>query len=346
MNRATAAQTIHPAQVPGPGRGAHAAVVVFGEALIDDFADGPVIGGAPFNVARALSCFGCHPLMITRTGQDHFADLISQQFERFQMHRDGWQCDCSYPTGLVTVREDQGGHTFQILPDQAYDHISADEAAVAMKDRTVKIVYFGTLAQRDMTSWSALQAVLRATKARRFLDLNLREGQVKRSIILDTLQQADTLKINAEEFGLLADMAFGSVGTSAQEPLAFRGTVQRLMQAFSLSEMIVTLGDRGYRYFDRHGMMLSGSTVTMSAPVRDTVGAGDAFSAAFLTGVYHDWPIQQSLDRANCFAASVCSVRGAVSTDLGFYQNWIERWFGASARVFQPYPLPRSQEPT
>jgi fructokinase len=45
-------------------------LAVFGEALVDQFPDRVVMGGAPFNVARHLAGLGFSPLMITRIGAD------------------------------------------------------------------------------------------------------------------------------------------------------------------------------------------------------------------------------------------------------------------------------------
>ena len=45
-------------------------LLIYGEALIDEFPQEKVIGGAPFNVARSLSLLGARPLMLSRLGQD------------------------------------------------------------------------------------------------------------------------------------------------------------------------------------------------------------------------------------------------------------------------------------
>ena len=45
--------------------------------------------------------------------------------------------------------------------------------------------------------------------------------------------------------------------------------------------------------------------------VADTVGAGDAFSAAFLHGIQNAWPIEQVAKFANAVGAIVASREGA-----------------------------------
>lgn len=60
-------------------------IAVLGEALIDDFHDGPVAGGAPFNVARSLAALGVPALFISRIGTDD-ADgrLVLQSARRYE----------------------------------------------------------------------------------------------------------------------------------------------------------------------------------------------------------------------------------------------------------------------
>ena len=77
--------------------------VVFGEALVDDFATEQVVGGAPFNVARHLAAFMAPNLMITRVGEDRNGESVRAEFERFAMSQAGLQLDAIEETGRVLV---------------------------------------------------------------------------------------------------------------------------------------------------------------------------------------------------------------------------------------------------
>ena len=57
--------------------------------------------------------------------------------------------------------------------------------------------------------------------------------------------------------------------------------------------------------------------------VKDTVGAGDAFTSVLLLGLLHSWPLEKTLNRAQRFASAVVGLRGAVSTDSSFYQQYL-----------------------
>jgi fructokinase len=303
-------------------------VAVFGEALVDDFGDRQVIGGAPFNVARHLAAFGQDALMLTRVGLDGNGARMRAEFERFGLTMAGLQVDATLPTGAVRVdRLPDGGHRFTILPQQAYDAIDGNAAVAALHAARPATLYFGTLAQREPQSRDALTRLLGATDACRYLDLNVRAGQVTERCVYASLHAADIVKVNEEElqdlFGWYTHMR---LPTDDMADADVRHACATLLRVFNLAGLIVTLGPRGAVYFGadraRH------ATPAPSAPVRlaDTVGAGDAFSAVFLLGRARGWPLDVLLTRSNEFAGAVCGIVGAVPDDHAFYRPFIERW--------------------
>jgi fructokinase len=303
------------------------AVLVFGEALVDDFGSHQVMGGAPFNVARNLSALGVRTTMLTRVGDDANGALIQSDFERFGMSLAGLQRDPARPTGRVAVAmQDDGSHKFTILPEQAYDHIAAGPALAALQSAQPDIIVFGTLAQRSEESRATLHTLLAATQATRFLDLNLREGQVDEAIVFDSLQQADILKVNEDELQVLFGWYCHTCPeTGDMDCAAVEAECRALMHNFSLSGLIVTLGERGATWYSADGVHVSNHEVKPPAQFADTVGAGDAFVSVFLLGRMRGWSIEQTLARANAFAAASCGVAGAVPQPAE-YAPWLESW--------------------
>jgi fructokinase len=304
-----------------------ATTAIFGEALVDDFTTEQVVGGAPFNVARHLAAFMAPQLMITRIGNDKPGLAVRGEFERFAMSEAGLQLDPMEETGRVLVERAARGHRFTILPNQAYDFIDRAEALAALEAAQPGIFYFGTLAQRNERSRSTLTALLETTGALRYLDLNLREGQVDERIVTRSLQAANIAKVNEEElqamFGWYFQIKPDDPALAAEEVHA---SCQALLQMFSLDALIVTLGHRGSVYFSADGQILMHRDNPAPPFVIDTVGAGDAFSAIFLLGKMRDWPLDVSLARANEFAGAICAIPGAVPRDLGFYDQWMRKW--------------------
>lgn len=60
--------------------------------------------------------------------------------------------------------------------------------------------------------------------------------------------------------------------------------------------------------------------------VVDTVGAGDAFASVLIFGLLQEWSLSRTLERAQAFASSMVSVRGATVNDMAFYQSHLEAW--------------------
>ncbi len=320
---------------------ANGAIVVFGEALVDEFPGQKVIGGAPFNVARNLASFACQTLLISRVGVDHEGELIRADMQRCGLEQGGIQSDAKHASGRVIVTQedplDKSSHRFEIVPFQAYDYIQVDAAREAISSfcqhRQADLLYFGSLAQRGATSRETLQTLLKESAAIKYLDLNLRDGQVLDTTIDISLRMADIVKLNEEELLYLLTLyvpASAETGAPAldlnADRLSWKPAIDILMQQFDLRALIITLGARGYAYFDAEGHFFSASQHQASTEIVDTVGGGDAFSSVFLAGLYHGWPLAASLRRAHEFATAVCGIRGAVSPDAEFYQKWVQRW--------------------
>lgn len=296
-----------------------ATVALFGEVLADVFPDRSVLGGAPFNVARHLKAFGLNPVLITRTGNDALRAELLETMAACGMETIGVQCDQSYPTGQVKVHFEGGTHRFEILPDQAYDHIHASVAHKVAMSIHPELVYFGTLAQRHAASRNALKTLLKHTRVPTFFDVNLRAPWYDAQILSDSLRQADTVKLNDDEMAIMADLF-----TLPGESLAERA--RSFIRMFGSGQVLVTCGAEGAWLVQRDGsetsMMPQGAPIT----VADTVGAGDGFSAVFMLGKLQGWPVGQTLARAHEFAAAICTIRGAAPAHSDFYEPFLRTW--------------------
>lgn len=295
------------------------AVAIFGEVLADVFPDGSVLGGAPFNVARHLQAFGLHPVMITRIGQDELGRELLDEMQHLDMDISGVQIDPVNPTGQVKVNITETGHEFDILPAQAYDYIHAGVTHMVTMATKPDLVYFGTLAQRNMESRLAVDNFLNYGTSPRFLDINLRDPWYDKHTVRRSLLRADIVKLNNEELATLVNM-LRLPGRTAQEHAA------ALIKRFNLDLLLVTEGEEGGWVMDNAGDI---STVNGAEPPKtfaDTVGAGDAFASAFILGILKGWPADITLERANQFAAALCGVRGAAPASADFYTPYKKAW--------------------
>lgn len=293
-------------------------VALFGEVLADVFPDRSVLGGAPFNVARHLRAFGMHPVLITRVGHDQIRDSLLKEMHDWDLDISGVQHDPVYPSGQVQVLLEGGNHRYDILPDQAYDHIHAGLAHMTAISYRPELAYFGTLAQRGMPSRLAMDKFLSDGKCPRFLDINLRAPWYNRHTIKRSLLRADFVKMNEEELGIISEYFKIKEPNSQQKALV-------LADRFEIRQLLVTAGAAGSWLLNEQELYLTEPAEVLHSLI-DTVGAGDAFAAVFIKGLLEGWDTQITLQRANQFAAAICGIRGAAPKSLDFYIPFKKAW--------------------
>ncbi|MFA5016974.1 MAG: carbohydrate kinase [Methylobacter sp.] len=287
-------------------------IAVFGEALFDQFPDGQqILGGAPFNVAWHLQAFNQHPCFISRVGNDALGDKIRQAMQAWGMAVENLQTDPDYPTGTVQVSINNGDPGYDILAEQAYDFIAAQQPDV---DRRYSVIYHGTLALRNRTSEQALRNLTARHQGKVFIDVNLRAPWWHKETVYQWLDKAQWAKLNDDELMHLAPQ---------------QNTVQDTMRLFlarhGLEVLVVTCGSQGALAINHAGEFIEVVPVDDLAIV-DTVGAGDAFAAVLLLGMQHGWPLQLTMERAQSFASALVTKRGATVQDLSFYRPFIDAW--------------------
>jgi fructokinase len=285
--------------------------LIFGEVLFDLFPDGStVLGGAPFNVAWHLQAFGGSPLFISRVGNDSLGRRIRNAMEAWGLSTAGLQQDSEHPTGTVEVRIEGGQPAYDIVTNRAYDHIRADNVPPA----TPALIYHGMLALRNPVSAGTLSTLKKEYKAPVFLDVNLRPPWWNPQQVREALHDARWVKLNEDELDVLVEGA----STPANK-------IKTLLDSRSVELVILTCGSNGAAAFTRAG---KAAEVEPGAdiPVVDTVGAGDAFTSVTILGLMLEWPLQQTVERAQEFASAIVGVRGATIQDKSFYQPFIQSW--------------------
>ncbi|WP_462322915.1 PfkB family carbohydrate kinase [Halochromatium sp.] len=286
--------------------------LVFGEALFDCFPDGAeVLGGAPFNVAWHLAAFGLEPVFLSRVGEDALGERIDAAMREQGMTTLGLQRDPVHATGTVQVLLAGGEPSYEILPDRAYDHIDA-AALPPLPERA--LLYHGSLALRQSVSADALRMLRGRLSPAVFLDVNLRDPWWQKDTLIELLNGATWVKLNADELALLAPEA---------EDVEARA--QRLRERYELETVFATLGAEGAFAVAADGAV---SRVAPAGDIQmvDAVGAGDGFASVLILGLIRHWPLPQTLERAQTFASAIVGLRGATVRDPGFYEPFLSDW--------------------
>jgi fructokinase len=283
---------------------------VFGEVLFDHFPDGRrVLGGAPFNVAWHLQAFGERPYFVSRLGLDPDGHAIRSAMRDWGMDTSGLQTDAHLPTGSVRVHIENGEPSYDIVHPAAWDAI---EPSAAIPE--LAVLYHGSLALRDAANRQAWRQLRDHNPALVFVDVNLRAPWWDRRQLLEDLRGSDWVKLNRHEVDLLLPGS-GSALSRAEE----------FLHGYALRGLVISNGERGADVLTANGEHLE-SSPPRGIVVADTVGAGDGLAAVMVLGLLHNWPLEVCLERAQFFASTIVSRRGATVSDLDFYAPCIREW--------------------
>ena len=210
-----------------------------------------------------------------------------------------------YPTGTVGVKiDDRGGAEYMIQEPAAWDYIQLS-AETIMLAKECDAVCFGSLAQRNSVSRNSIYQFLACTSPSclRGFDINLRQKFYSCEIIENSLRMANVLKLNEDELDVLCDL-FHYKGPKEQ-------TLFQLGRQFQLDYIALTRGSSGSIIVNHQDIY---RCLGFPVSVRDTVGAGDAFTAVLIIGMLYGLPFEKINQLACKVGSYVCSQAGAVPT--------------------------------
>ncbi len=280
-------------------------IVSFGEILWDHIGDGWYIGGAPFNLAAHCARMGASAALVSSVGDDDLGRRALAAVRECGIETGFIRVNRRLPTGTVDVSfRDDGSHDFTIHDGVAWDDIAVTaEEARALGVGGIDALCFGTLAQRSAANRSGLASLLsRAAPRAVFYDVNIRQRYFAAGWIEWSLRACTIMKCNDDEAALLARLLFGR---DMDEEEFARSAAGR----YNVTTLCVTRGARGAAVLhDGDFIEVPGITVD----VADTVGAGDAFSAAFLRSFLGGSNAAEAARFAVRIGAFVASRSGAV----------------------------------
>ncbi|MGB3210443.1 MAG: carbohydrate kinase [Desulforhopalus sp.] len=283
-----------------------------GELLWDVLPETEVIGGAPVNFAYHVTALGARGIPISTIGRDDRGDKALAKLQNRGVDISAISISDEYATGYVTATLDEEGKASYSFPDDvAWDHIQLNEYTENLRN-ALDAVCFGTLAQRSAHSCRVIHGYLDSLRPGtiKVFDINLRQDFYSRKIIESSLKRTDILKLSEEELPVLARL------------LELKGSSEKwlpaLIQRYRLSLAILSRGDSGSLLLTPDTSSEHSGIVTQ---VKDTIGAGDSFTAAATIGYLRGLSLDDINEEANRIASYVCSQQGGMPQIPDFFKE-------------------------
>ena len=298
-------------------------IISLGEALIDftpldeenrDFRKNP--GGAPANVAVALSRLGVEISFLGKVGDDVLGRFLVNKLKSEAVKIDNLILTNEAKTAITFVTLDERGErSFDFYIDPSADRFLRKEEIDRELFKQAEIFHFGSISLIDQPARSAAKKAIELAQQNEMLisyDPNLRtmlwnSAAEAKAKILSLMDKVDILKVSEEELEFL----------TAKKDIS-EGTVE-LNKKYQIPLIFISCGGKGSYYYYKKELFFSPA---FEVDAVDTTGAGDAFVSAVLYKILksekdiseleHSY-LENTLKMANYSGALAASESGAMA---------------------------------
>jgi len=278
-------------------------IIGIGELLWDVLPEGKKLGGAPCNFVYHAQKQGAVGVVLSAIGDDTNGKEILEILKAKKISAELIQVN-KKPTSTVDIALNaEGVPEYTIHQDVAWDFmVLNDDTLKAVSESD--IICFGSLAQRNSTSRKTIEKILNHSRPETLLvyDINLRQDFYSKEIIERSLQLCNVLKLNEDELPVVCELL--EVKAKSED-----GQILELIKAYNLKLVAYTKGSEGSL------LMTSSEKSYLPTPkvkVKDTVGAGDSFTATMIVGFANGKPLKELHQKAVKISAFVCTQDGAM----------------------------------
>ena len=181
-------------------------ITSIGEILFDVYKGERQIGGAPFNFIYHINKITGNTNFVTAVGSDDEGNEIINFIKEQNISTKFVDIKKDIETGEVLIElDDNKIPNFTIHENRAYDYINLSQPEEEEIIAESKLIYFGTLSQRNEVSRKTIQKLV-SNSLQSMFDINIRQKFYTKEIIEKSLTACTILKINEEELNLISDL--------------------------------------------------------------------------------------------------------------------------------------------
>ncbi|OCA82577.1 ribokinase [Bacillus sp. FJAT-27986] len=251
-------------------------------------------GGKGANQAVAAAKLGSKVMMVTKVGDDIFADNTIQNLKRYGIDTEFTNKVPGSSSGVAPIFVDSDSKNRILIIKGANQYLlpeDVDKAAEKLKICSLIIL------QLEI----ALETVYRAIEFgnEHGIPVILNPAPATKNLDFNYVCKCDFFVPNESELDILTGMP---VSTIEQIKAAAVSLIDK-----GVKNVIVTMGSRGVMWITDRGTQIVDS---FKVDAVDTTGAGDAFIGCFAYNYIQNGDIVQSIKMANAFAALSVTKRG------------------------------------
>jgi sugar/nucleoside kinase (ribokinase family) len=289
--------------------------------LVDEMSLHP--GGCALNVALVLARLDIPVTMVGRIGRDPFGRFLLSAVTERGIDTSGIRCDDERGTSASMVLVDEGGERRFIHYIGANAQLNVHDVDMALVTGAAILHVAGSLVMPgiDGPPTAGILRQARAAGVITFLDTAWDETGRWLHVLRPCLPHLDYFVPSLVEARAL---------TGVHDPA---GAAQALLD-LGVATVAIKMGAGGCLVMTADGQQFR--SPAFEVEVVDTTGAGDAFAAGFIAGVWHGWSLEKTAQFANAVGAQCVTGVGA----LGNIQSYSETlsFLATAVPILQPAP--------
>lgn len=255
-------------------------------------------GGKGANQAIAAAKLGAKVLMLTRVGNDVFADNTIENFRKHGIDS-RYILKSEASSGVAPIFVDPESHNSIIIVKGANNLLSPADIEAAKQDiLKCKLIVL----QLEIPTETVYYAIEFGKQHN--IPVLLNPAPAQPDLVLEKVKSCEFIVPNETELSLLTGMPVDNEDD-------IKNAAHALQQA-GVKNVIVTLGSKGALWLNEQGQERRFAAVTVKA--QDSTGAGDAFIGCFSHVYVKTGDIAQAIEAANHYAADSVTRLGTQSS--------------------------------
>ena len=274
-------------------------LAVGGKYFVNHFHIG--VGGGGANVALNVAKIGYKVALISKIGHNHFEKVILDRLKKAAVSTQLSQFEDDYYNLSAVLLTEKGERTIINYQNQ-HEHLLNDLYWQKVESaRQTKMVYFGNLPDVSLTERKILIRKLRKVSQRIIINLGVNDCRRDPSQLKDFFRSADGLIINRYE---LADLIRKKAAS-----LNLKNNLLHFLPEFKDKFLVVTDAEKGSYGYEKDSIYYSPPAKVKK--IVDTTGAGDAYTAGFISQYLKTADLFLAMKEGTRFAGRILAQVGA-----------------------------------